>query len=120
MDRHSGVTHITRRERRMHPRAPLGVPALFDAAFAYGKAETRNVSTGGLALRGSDLPVGTCLDVYFELPTGHAIDERARVVRRTGTELGLSFIAPSVQTRAALRAFVLARHGRMPALRRAS
>jgi hypothetical protein len=120
MDRHSCVTTRIRSERREHPRVQLRVPALFDAAFAYGNAECRNVSTGGVALRGSDLPVGTCLDVYFELPTGHAIDERARVVRRTDVEVGLSFIAPSLQSRAALRAFVLARQGRTPELQRAS
>lgn len=93
-------------ERRAFRRASLGVPVMLDAASAWQKAECQNVSAGGVAVKSTvDVPVGTVLDLYFELPTGIAVEASARVVRRDGDKLALRFVEIDHELAVALRGF---------------
>lgn len=80
---------------------------MYDADFAYGQGRCRDISVSGLALEmPAPVPVGTRLNVYFELPTGHAVEEEAEVVRSSQDAVALRFVAPSTQTRAVVRSYV--------------
>jgi PilZ domain len=93
-------------DRRAFRRAPLGVPVMLDAGSAWQKAECENVSGGGVAVRSTvDVPVGTLLDLYFELPTGIAVEASAEVIRRDGDRLALRFVEIDRELLVALRGF---------------
>jgi hypothetical protein len=96
-----------RPDRRIHPRAELDAPVLIDAGHSWGKARCQNVSVGGLALQVErPLSAGTRVDLYFELPTGVAIETQAEVVRSDGDEIGLRFVGSGPNERAALSTYV--------------
>ena len=77
-------------DRRIHSRAPLSTPALVDAFAAYHRGRCENVSVSGLALScDALLPVGKTVEVYFELPSGVAVETQARVVRAGGARVAL-------------------------------
>jgi hypothetical protein len=81
-------------------------PALLDSMAAYHSACCRDVSAGGILVQADQpLSVGTRLELYFELPTGIAVETEAVVVRAEGRELGLRFIELDSTTRAALVAY---------------
>jgi hypothetical protein len=94
-------------DRRAHRRAELCVPALVDARHSYATGRCLNVSEGGVSVElERPLPAGTRVDVYFELPTGVAIDLEAEVVRANGTDVGMRFVAPEAAVLAALERYV--------------
>jgi hypothetical protein len=94
-------------DRRAHRRVALDAPALIDARHSYATARCQNVSEGGLAVQlERPLAEGTRVELYFELPTGVAIEIEAEVVRSEGTELGLRFVAPGAAEHAALESYV--------------
>lgn len=81
------------RDRRGHPRVALSAPVLVDLTSRWEKAVCRDVSPEGLCVELSDPPpLGTCLELYFELPTWHAIETRAEVVRCADGLTGLRFL----------------------------
>jgi hypothetical protein len=89
----------------MHFRAPLATPAMIDALAAYHRARCENVSVSGIALScEATLPVGKTVEVYFELPSGVAVETQARVVRVDPTSLALQFVALDSQAEIAVRA----------------
>ena len=94
-------------DRRRHPRALLDAPALIDATHSWSKARCQNVSETGMAVQMErPLAAGTRVEVYFELPTGVAVETDAEVVRAEGTELGLRFVDPNPALASALARFV--------------
>lgn len=93
-------------ERRSHRRAGLAVPVMLDADSAWQKAECLDVSAGGVAVRSAvDLPLGTVLELYFELPSGVAVEARAEIVRRDGDRVALKFVSIEHELEVALRGF---------------
>lgn len=93
-------------ERRASPRVPLDVPALLDSERSRHSGRCRDVSAHGVAVAVDALvPVGTEFDLYFELPSGLAVEVRAVVVRAFGTTLALRFLDVDPRTHVALRAF---------------
>ena len=102
---HASPPPQTATDRRIHSRAPLSTPALVDALAAYHKARCENVSVSGVALCcDAALPVGKTVEIYFELPSGVAVDTRARVVRAGGSRVALEFLTLDPQSELALRA----------------
>jgi hypothetical protein len=100
----SHVEHSTT-DRRVHYRAPLATPALIDAFAAYHRARCENVSVSGMALAcEAALPLGKTVEIYFELPSGVAIETKARVVRAGESLVALQFISLDSQAEVALRA----------------
>lgn len=92
--------------RRACRRAELHVPVLLDAESSYYTAHCCDVSQAGIGVETqAELPVGTLLEVYFELPTGNAIEARATVARTGPSRLGLRFEDLTAQTTAALREY---------------
>ena len=93
-------------ERRAHSRVPLRVPALLDSTAAYDSGRCVDVSAGGLCVIVHEkFEPGTRVDVYFELPTGIAIEAEAEVVRKEGRSVALRFVGLDAKTRSALIAF---------------
>jgi hypothetical protein len=93
-------------ERREYERHELGAPALLDAASSWHKATCENVSLGGVKVQtDAALQLGTEVEVYFELPSGVAVETRARVVWVTDGELALCFLALDGEAASALRSF---------------
>jgi hypothetical protein len=89
----------------VHFRAPLTTPAMVDALAAYHNARCENVSVSGVALAcGAMLAIGKRVEVYFELPSGVAVETEARVVRADSTSLALQFLTLDRQAELALRA----------------
>ncbi|HEX7668841.1 MAG TPA: PilZ domain-containing protein [Polyangiaceae bacterium] len=100
-------------DRREHFRAPLAGPVLVDALSQWHRARCENVSVGGVAVAGAgSLPVGKTVEVYFELPSGVAVETRAQVVRSRGEEVALCFLALDRGTELALRAHCRAAEAR--------
>lgn len=96
---HSTLERST--DRRKAPRVPLGRPALVDAQTSWARAVVEDISEGGVAIRcESAFPVGRRVEVYFELPTGVAVEASARVVRSVAQQLALAF--EQLDSRAAL------------------
>lgn len=92
--------------RRAHRRAALTAPVLVDSARAHHTGYCRDVSEGGLSIElQSDLPVGSAVDLYFELPSGIAIEARAEVARRGERTFGLRFHGLSVDDRRAVASY---------------
>jgi hypothetical protein len=95
-----------RDERRIHPRARLEVPAMLDARSSHHTGRCRDVSAGGVAIStNAALPVGTIVEVYFELPNGIAVEGGAEVVRSGDVELAFRFVELPPDSRMALRGY---------------
>jgi PilZ domain len=93
-------------ERRAYRRAPLEAPAMLDAASSWHAGRCQDVSAGGMAVHTEvEFDVGSIIEVYFELPSGVAIETRARVVYAGGGRLGLSFVELDSASALALRSF---------------
>lgn len=93
-------------ERRAHSRVPLRAPVLLDSQSAYQSGTCRDVSAGGIAVTVESVPLcGAPVEVYFELPTGVAIEGAAEVVRIDGNVVALRFVDLDPLARAALRAY---------------
>ena len=72
----------------------------------YQSCRCRDVSAGGVALvLEHPLPVGTSVELYFELPTGVAIETAAAVVRAEGCRVALQFLGLDAFSRRALIAY---------------
>lgn len=92
--------------RRAHRRAALTSPVLIDSARSHHTGRCRDVSEGGLLVElETELPVGTPVDLYFELPTGVSIEARAEVLRSATSTLGLRFEALSTEHRRAVSSY---------------
>jgi hypothetical protein len=92
--------------RRSHRRAALSAPVLVDSARTHQTGRCRDVSLGGLCVElESPLPVGTVVELYFELPTGIAIEAQAKVARSAERALAMSFEGLGDGHRAALAAY---------------
>ncbi len=92
-------------DRRTHSRAPLAAPVLVDGMSEWTRARLENVSVGGIGLADSGpLTVGKTVEVYFELPSGVAVEARARVVRAHRDRAGLRFLNLEHGAEVALRA----------------
>ncbi len=77
--------------RRHHPRTDFSGPVLVDSTAAWCQAEGVDVSAGGMRLKSDrPLPLGTTVEVYFELGA-LAVETRAHVVRSFGDIICLSF-----------------------------
>ena len=92
--------------RRACRRAELHVPVLLDAERSYYTAHCCDVSPAGIGVETqAELPVGTLLEVYFELPTGNAVEARATVARAGTNRLGLRFEELAPEATGALREY---------------
>jgi hypothetical protein len=92
-------------DRRIHSRASLSTPALVDALAAYHNARCENVSVSGVSLVcEASLPLGKTVELYFELPSGVAVETQASVVRTSVGRLALRFVTLDPQSEIALRA----------------
>jgi hypothetical protein len=92
--------------RRACRRAALHVPVLLDAESSYYTAQCCDVSQAGLGVETpASLEVGTMMDVYFELPTGSAVEARASVARIAPNRMGLRFQEIGAESAAALREY---------------
>lgn len=79
---------------------------LIDNARAYFTARSRDVSPDGIGVEvGANLAAGTLVDVYFELPSGVAVEVRAQLVRSDGASMGLRFVELGDEERRALIAY---------------
>jgi hypothetical protein len=102
---HASQAPMATPDRRRHSRAPLATPALVDAFSEYHHARCENVSQSGIALScEAPLPLGKTVELYFELPSGVAIETQARVVRLGNSRMALTFVALDAQAEIALRA----------------
>ena len=87
---------------------------MIDAASAYHTGRCRDVSPSGLGLElSARLEAGASVDLYFELPTGVAIEVRAEVVRTGGDALGLRFKGLRAEEQRALAAYCEAWRGEL-------
>jgi hypothetical protein len=92
-------------DRRIHKRVTLEGPVLVDAFSAWERCRCENVSVGGVAVECQcTLPVGKTVELYFELPSGVAVETQARVVRSTGEHAALEFMFLDHRAEIALRA----------------
>jgi len=92
--------------RRTHRRAELRSSVLIDASSSYFTGRCRDVSEAGLGVElSAPLPIGLNVDVYFELPTGVAVESRAQVARWDGKTAGIHFCELSSAGAKALRAY---------------
>jgi hypothetical protein len=70
------------RDRRERPRVALRAPVLVDLTSRWEQAVCHDVSLDGVGVELTDpLPLGARVEIYFELPTWHAIETQAEVVR---------------------------------------
>jgi hypothetical protein len=104
----SGIRMPTRRvERRGQERADLDVPVLVDSQRRWATCQCRDVSAGGLALCSSVAwQAGTRVEVYFELPSGRAIEVSAKVVASEPGMAHLSFVDLRPSLKAVLSTYV--------------
>lgn len=92
-------------DRRGSLRAPLAGPVLVDAFSEWHRARCENVSVSGVALACEQaLPVGKTVEVYFELPSGVAVETQALVVRAGAERTALRFVSLDPGAEVALRA----------------
>jgi hypothetical protein len=92
-------------DRRVHSRAPLNGPVLVDSLEDWHRARCEDVSVGGVGvIDAGPLEIGKTVEVYFELPSGVAVETRACVVRTNRDRVGLRFIGLDRDTELALRA----------------
>ncbi|MGF1469362.1 MAG: TIGR02266 family protein [Sandaracinaceae bacterium] len=67
-------------ERRAHPRVRVRVDITFTSETNFFQGFTEDLSDGGLFLATYELkPVGTLIDVRFELPNGHEVETTGEV-----------------------------------------
>jgi hypothetical protein len=92
-------------DRRIHRRERLCVPALLDLGSSWLKVICSDISAGGLRVEGEDLPVGSEVEVYVELPSRVAVEAKARVVRGGDRGVALRFIDLGQDARLAITAF---------------
>ena len=93
-------------ERRQHSRVPWRGPAMLDSQAAYQAGRCRDLSAGGVSVMVDEpMPVGTRVEIYFELPTGVAVEAMAEVVRAAGRRIALRFVDLDRRARTALVAF---------------
>jgi len=98
------LTPKTTTDRRAADRVPLKSPVLVDALSGWQRARCENVSIGGVALEcDAPLPVGKRVELYFELPSGVAIETRALVVRSTDHRVAFRFLDLDSASEVALR-----------------
>jgi hypothetical protein len=101
----SNFSTTSRTDRRAHYRAQLGTPVLVDAFSTWHRARCEDVSVGGVGVEcDAALPVGKTVEVYFELPSGVAIETQACVVRASNGRFGLRFTQLERNAEIALRA----------------
>lgn len=93
-----------RTDRRVHARVPLAGPVLVDALSGWQRARCENISAGGLSLDcDAPLPLGKRVELYFELPSGVAIETHALVVRSRETKVAMRFVDLDPSAEVALR-----------------
>jgi len=93
-------------DRRANSRVPLRAPVLVDSISVYQSCRCRDVSAGGASMvLERPLPVGTRVELYFELPTGVAIETEAEVVRADGCRVAVQFVGLDALSRRALIAY---------------
>lgn len=93
-------------ERRAFRRARLEAPAMLDAASSWHAGRCQDVCAGGLAVQtDAQFDVGSVIEVYFELPSGVAIETRARIVHAGNGRLGLCFVELDSASALALRSY---------------
>ncbi len=83
--------------------------AIVDALHTWQKCSLVDVSATGFSLSSTwQLPIGTKVLIYFELPRAVAVDTEAEVVRMssTGEELGFRFTNLPRDVAIALERFV--------------
>jgi hypothetical protein len=81
------------------------LPVLVDTQQSWQRARCENVSVSGVALVCDvPIPIGTTVALYFELPSGVAVETEACVVRSNGHSLGLRFVRLDRETEVAIRA----------------
>jgi hypothetical protein len=92
-------------DRRAHGRVAASLPVLVDTQRDWGSLRAVDVSASGLAVLGAfHAPAGTVVDVYFELPSGVAIETKAKVVRVESDRTALQFVSLSHEEEVAIRA----------------
>lgn len=97
-------------ERRREKRVGFVTPTLIDDQQHWEDARSANVSAHGMLLRTNrSLSKGSVVDVYFELPTGRAVQTSGVVVAARPGSASLHFPAISTRDRAVLRRFVVER-----------
>ena len=103
-------------DRRALRRVPLKSPVLVDTRSTWHRARGADVSVGGVSVEcEGPLPVGKTVDLYFELPTGVAVETEARVIRSIGDSAALAFLHLDRRSEIALRVHCrLAELGRQP------
>lgn len=78
---------------------------LVDALSGWQRARCENVSVGGLSLVcEAPLEVGKRVEIYFELPSGVAIETQALVVRARDHAAAVCFVGLDGAAELALRA----------------
>ena len=93
-------------ERRAHSRVPLRAPVMIDSQSDYQAGACHDVSAGGISFTVPSPPeAGARLEVYFELPTGVAVEATAEVVRIEGNLVALRFLDLEAKDRHALLAY---------------
>ncbi len=94
------------RDRRERPRAGLRAPVLVDLVSRWEQAVCHDVSPDGIGVELTDpLPLGARVEIYFELPTWHAVEAQAEVVRSHDGITGLRFLDLDAATARALAAY---------------
>jgi hypothetical protein len=92
-------------DRRAHSRVAASLPVLLDTQHDWGNLRAVDVSASGLAVVGEvHASVGSVVDIYFELPSGVAIETKAKVVRVEPNRTALTFVALLHDEELALRA----------------
>jgi hypothetical protein len=93
---------------RKYPRVALSIPVELRVAGRKTVTNTLNLGVGGLLLQPQErsLPVGTEVNVLFNLPTGHSISTAATVVHVMGSAVGLRFIDLEEASRMVLSRFL--------------
>jgi hypothetical protein len=103
--RESGVW-VRRSERRVHRRAQLDAPALLDARSSWQAGRCVDISAGGISVSiERPLPLGTVVELYFELPMGVSVETRGEVVRAGRQRMALRFVELAASTRHVIEAF---------------
>lgn len=83
-------------DRRAYPRTVFRGPVLVDLEQRWLETRALDVSRSGIRLscdpnsQLDDCPIGSEVELYFELGAT-SVEARARLVRRTGSEICLAF-----------------------------
>jgi hypothetical protein len=96
-------------DRRKQRRVPVTRHAIVDAMHTWQKCSLLNVSATGFSLSSTwQLPLGSKVLIYFELPRAVAVDTEAELVRvgGAGDELGFRFLNLPIDVAVALERFV--------------